>query len=189
MGSLIYSMMLSADGYAVDADGDFSWGSVDEELHRFVAELGASVGTYLYGRRMYETMVYWETADAEPDQPDFIADYAREWRERDKVVFSTTLERPRSARTTIRRSFEPAEIGEMKRDLDHDLTVDGPTLAAQALRAGLVDEIHLLVAPVIVGGGLRFFPDGLRAGLERLDQRAFGNGTVFLRYGVTDRSR
>jgi len=187
MGSLIYSMMLSADGYAVDADGDFSWGVVDEELHRFVTGIGAPVGTYLYGRRMYETMVYWETADEEPGQPAFIAAYAREWRERDKVVFSTTLDRPRSARTTIRRSFDPAEIRAMKHDLDHDLTVDGPTLASQALRAGLVDEIHLLIAPVIVGGGLRFFPDDMRAELELLDQRAFDSGTAFLRYRVRDR--
>ncbi|WP_449282240.1 dihydrofolate reductase family protein [Leucobacter sp.] len=187
MGSLIYSMLLSADGYAVDAEGDFSWGAVDEELHRFAAELGESVGTYLYGRRMYETMVYWETADAEPGQPEFIADYAREWRERDKIVFSTTLDRPRSARTTIRRAFDPDEILALKRDLDHDLTVDGPTLASQALRAGLVDEIHLLMAPVIVGGGLRFFPDGLRAELELLEQRAFGGGTAFLRYRVGGR--
>lgn len=184
MGSLIYSMMLSADGYAADENGAFGWGAEDEELHRFIDESYRSVGTYLYGRRMYDTMVIWETADQDPDQPAFVTEYARQWQSCDKIVFSTTLAEPRSDRTTIRRSFEPDEIRDLKATLGHDLSVDGPTLAAQALGADLVDEVHLVLAPVLVGGGLPFFPAGVRQNLELADERAFGNGTVFLRYLV-----
>lgn len=184
MGALIYSMMMSADGYVADENGVYGWGAGDEDLHRFVAEVGSSVGTYLYGRQMYDTMVYWETADQEPDQPAFIVDYARQWQACDKIVFSTSLAEPRSARTTIRRSFDADEIRGLKRTLDHDLTVDGPTLAAQALEADLVDELQLIISPILVGGGSPFFPAGLRRDLELLDERSFGNGTTFLRYRV-----
>lgn len=187
MGSLIYSMMVTADGYVADESGDFNWGAVDEELHAFAAEINRPVGTYLYGRRMYETMVFWETAEELPEAPEFVAEYARLWKACDKIVFSTTLEQPSSARTTIRRSFDPDEIRELKQRLDHDLTVDGPELASHALRAGLVDEVHLLIAPIVVGGGKRFFPDGLRRELEFIEQRAFGNGVVSLRYRVVNR--
>lgn len=184
MGKLIYSMIVSADGYVADAQGEFDWGVASEELHAFIADVGSGVGTYLYGRRMYDVMVYWETAGDEPGMPEGIADYARIWRACDKIVFSTTLDEPRSARTTIRRSFEPDEIGALKQRLDHDLTIDGPDLAAQALRAGLVDEIQLFVAPVVAGGGTRFFPEGLSLDLELLAERSFDNGTAFLRYRV-----
>lgn len=182
MGALIYSMMMSVDGYVADENGVYGWGAGDEELHRFVADVGSSVGTYLYGRKMYDTMVYWETADQQLDQPAFVADYARQWQAADKIVFSSTLTEPRSARTTIRPTFDAAEIRDLKRTLDHDLTVDGPTLAAQALQEDLVDELQLIISPIIVGGGLSFFPDGLRRSLELLDERRFGNGTTFLRY-------
>ncbi|QAB18384.1 deaminase [Leucobacter muris] len=186
MGALIYSMIVTADGYVADAHGAFDWGVASEELHEFVAESTRSVGTYLYGRRMYDTMVYWETAGLDEELPAGIADYARLWRSCDKIVFSTSLHEPRSARTTLRRSFDPDEIRELKLNLDHDLTIDGPMLAAQALRAGLVDEIGLFVTPVVVGGGKRFFPEGVRCELRLLEQRGFDNGTVYLRYRVAD---
>lgn len=185
MGRLIYSMGVSADGFVADADGVFAWGAVDEELHTFAGEISRSVGTYLYGRRMYEIMLFWETAEAEPEHPPFILEYARQWKACDKVVYSTTLEQPRSGRTTLRSSLDLEEIATWKAERDHDLTVDGPTLAAQLLEAGLVDEVQLLIAPVVVGGGLRFFPGGWRADLTLLDERRFANGTVYVRYRVT----
>ena len=184
MGALMYSMIVSADGYTVDDRGDFAWGTPTEELHAYVNDLTRSVGTYLYGRRMYETMVYWETADADPDQPPVVHDFARIWQAAEKIVYSSTLERPTSERTSIRRTFDPEQVRELKRTRDHDLTVDGPTLAAQALHAGLVDEISLIIAPIIVGGGTRFFPDQLRCDLTLLAARSFEGGTSVLRYAV-----
>lgn len=188
MGKLIYSMITSLDGFVEGPEGEFGWGAPDEQMHRFVDEQFASVRTYLYGRRMYETMSYWETAHTEPDQPQALIDYARSWQAADKVVFSTTLETPVSERTRIERSFEPDAIRRLKEELNHDLSVDGPNLAAQAIRAGLVDEVALIVAPVIAGGGKRFFPDGVSAELELLDSRSFSNGVVFVRYGVRSSS-
>jgi dihydrofolate reductase len=184
MGKLIYSMITSLDGYVSDAEGNFGWGAPEEESHAFVNELSRSVGTYLYGRRMYETMAYWETAHTVPDQPPFVLDYARIWQAADKIVYSTTLNDVVSERTRIERTFDPQVVRELKADSDLDLTVDGPNLAAQAMRAGLVDEYHLLVGPAVVGGGNRFFPEGVSVGLELLDTRRFGNGVVYLRYGV-----
>lgn len=189
MGRLIYSMMTSLDGYVSDADGRFDWSAPDEELHTFVNDHFRSVGTYLYGRRMYETMVYWETADAEPDQPPVVLDYARTWQAADKIVYSTTLAEPASERTRIERSFDPEAVRRLKAESDHDLSVDGPVLAAQAIRAGLVDEIQPIVTPVIVGGGHRFFPDDAHVDLELLDERRFGNGVVLLRYAASGRTR
>lgn len=184
MGRLVYSMMVSADGYTEDETGSFGWGAVDEELHSFVTARYRSVGTFLYGRRMYETMVYWETAHRDPTQSPSVHAYARQWQSCAKIVYSTSLGAPRSARTTIRRSFEPAEVRRLKAELPHDLSVDGPTLAGQALEAGLVDEVHLLVTPALAGGGRRFFPAGVRGGLELLEERRFPHGTVFLGYRV-----
>ncbi|PSK83580.1 dihydrofolate reductase [Murinocardiopsis flavida] len=184
MGKLIYSMITSLDGYVRDANGDFGWGAPEEETHAFVNEQSRSIGTYLYGRRMYETMSYWETAHKEPGQPPFILEYARVWQAADKVVYSTTLDAAVSERTRIERSFDPEAVRALKAESEHDLSVDGPVLAAQAIRAGLVDEYQLIVGPAIVGGGHRFFPDGVRVDLELLDERRFGNGVVFLRYGV-----
>lgn len=183
MGRLIYSMMTSLDGYVADAEGNFGWGvPADEKVHSFVNDLFASVGTYLYGRRMYETMVYWETAHTVPDQPDVIIDYARQWQAADKIVFSTTLEAVSSARSTLRRVFDPEYVRALKADSEHDITVDGPTLAAHAIKAGLVDDYHLIIAPVIVGGGKRFFPDDARVDLALVDERRFDNGVAYLRY-------
>ncbi|MFI6711393.1 dihydrofolate reductase family protein [Nonomuraea sp. NPDC050478] len=184
MGKLIYSMITSLDGYVSDENGDYGWGAPDEESHTFVNEHMRSIGTYLYGRRMYETMVFWETAHTLPDQPPFILECAKVWQAADKVVYSTTLEEVSSGRTRIEQAFDPERVRELKAASDRDLTVDGPNLAAQAIRAGLVDEFQLFVGPAVAGGGVPFFPAGVRADLELLDERRFGNGVIFLRYGV-----
>ena len=185
MAKLIYSMLMSLDGYTEDEDGKFGWSAPDdEEVHAHVNQLGSSLGTYLYGRKMYETMVYWETAHTVPDQPQVVLDWARQWQAAEKIVYSRTLTEPRSARTRVEREFDPAAVRRLKVDTEHDISVDGPHLAAQAIRAGLVDEIQMIVSPVVVGGGNRFFPDGVRLDLELLDERRFGSGVVFLRYAV-----
>ena len=186
MGKLIYSMITSLDGYVSDPNGDFSWGAPDEEPHEFINDLARSIGTYLYGRRMYETMVYWETAHTLPDLPPFILEYARIWQAADKIVCSTTLTEVASERTRIEQTFDPSAVRKLKAESDLDLTVDGPRLAAQAIRAGLVDEYQPFVQPVIVGGGNRFLPGDVHVDLLLLDQRRFDNGLVYLRYGVTD---
>ncbi|MDH2429170.1 dihydrofolate reductase family protein [Sphaerisporangium sp. TRM90804] len=189
MGKLIYSMITSLDGYVSDANGDFGWGAPEEESHTFMNEHMRSFGTYLYGRRMYETMVYWETAHTVPDQPPFMLECARIWQAADKVVYSTTLNEAASERTRIERAFDPDAVLKLKAEADLDISVDGPHLAAQAIRAGLVDEYQLFVGPAIVGGGNRFFPDDVRVDLELLDERRFGNGVLYLRYGVKDTAR
>jgi dihydrofolate reductase len=185
MAKLIYSMFTSLDGYTEDADGSFDWSTPDEEVHSYVNELVSSVGTYLYGRKMYETMVYWETAHTIPDQPRFVLDWARQWQAAEKIVFSRTLTEARSARTRIEREFDPDAVRRLKAHTEHDMTVDGPELAAHAIRAGLVDEFQVLVCPVIVGGGKRFFPDGVRLDLKLIEDRRFGNGVVVLRYATS----
>jgi dihydrofolate reductase len=178
-------MFTSLDGYAEDAQGDFGWGAPeDEELHTYVNELASSVGTYLYGRRMYETMVYWETAHTIPNQPTFVLDWARQWQAAEKIVYSRTLTEPRSARTRLERAFDTDVVRRLKADSDHDITIDGPQLAAVAIRAGIVDEFQIIVCPVVVGGGKRFFPDGVRLDLELVEERCFSNGVVVLRYIV-----
>ncbi len=158
MAKLIYSTIASLDGYIEDADGNFDWAKPDEEVHAFVNDLERPIGTYLYGRRMYETMVYWETAHTVADQPTVMQDFAEIWQAADKIVYSTTLETPSSARTRIERDFDPGVIRQMKASAERDITVGGPDLAAQAIRAGLVDECHLFVAPIVVGGGKRSSP-------------------------------
>jgi dihydrofolate reductase len=168
-------MITSLDGY-----------TEDEGVHSYINELASSVGTYLYGRRMYETMVFWETALTIPDQPQFIRDWARQWEAAEKIVYSRTLAKPRSARTRIEREFDPDAVRRLKADTQHDITVDGPELAAQAIRSGLVDEFQMIICPVVVGGGKRFLPDGVRMNLELVEQRRFGSGVVVLRYAVRD---
>jgi dihydrofolate reductase len=183
MAKLIYSMLTSLDGYTEDEHGGFGWGAPDdEEVHSHINELASSFGTYLYGRRMYETMVYWETAYTVPDQPPFVLDFARQWQSADKIVYSRSLAEPRSARTRIERDFNADAVRRLKADAERDMTVDGPGLAAHALRAGLVDEFQMIVCPVIVGGGKRFFPDSVRLDLELVDERRFRNGVLILRY-------
>ncbi len=182
MAKLIYSAISSLDGYVADEDGNFDWAAPDEDVHRFVNDLERPVGTYLYGRRMYEVMVYWETAHTLADQPPFIQDFAELWQAADKIVYSKTLEKVSSARTRIERRFDPEAVRQLKARTGRDLTVGGPDLAAQAIKAGLVDEFHLFLTPVVVGGGKQSLPDDVRLELELLDERRFGNGVVYLHY-------
>ena len=176
---LVYSMIASLDGYITDAEGKFDWAEPDEEVFAFVNELERGIGTYLYGRRMYETMLSWETLPLE-GQSRLMAEFAGIWRAADKVVYSTTLRAPSTARTRIESRFDPEAVTALKQS--GDVSVGGPGLAASAIRAGLVDEYHLLVTPVLVGGGTSVFPDGVRAGLDLVDQRRFASGVVYLRY-------
>ncbi len=183
MAKLIYSAITSLDGYVADEDGNFDWAAPDEEVHTFINDLERPVGTYLYGRRMYEVMVFWETGHTLADEPPpFIQDFAEIWQAADKIVYSKTLETVSSARTRIERDFDPQVVRQMKARAERDITVGGPDLAAQAIKAGLVDEWHLFLTPILVGGGKRSLPNNVRLKLELLDERRFGNGVVHLRY-------
>ncbi len=182
MAKLIYSAIASLDGYIADEEGKFDWAEPDDEVHAFINDLERSVGTYLYGRRMYETMAGWETDAALAARSELMADFAQTWQAAEKIVYSTTLERPSTRRTRIERDFDPGAVRRMKASGERDLTVGGPDLAAHAFRAGLVDECHLFVAPTIVGGGKQSLPDGLRLDLELLAERRFDRGMVYLRY-------
>ncbi len=184
MAKLIYAAIASLDGYVEDETGRFDWAAPDEEVHAFVNELERPIGTYLYGRRMYETMVFWETAATDPGESSVFADYARIWRATEKVVYSKALETTSSARTRIERAFDPEAIRRLKESATADITVGGAELAGHALAAGLVDECHLFLFPIVVGAGKRALPANVRAELELLDQRRFGNGVVHLRYRV-----
>jgi dihydrofolate reductase len=179
---LIYSAITSLDGYVADEDGKFDWAAPDEEVHSFVNDLERPVGTYLYGRRMYEVMRAWETMDTLADQPAVIRDYAEIWQAADKIVYSRTLETVSSARTRIERDFDPEAVLQLKAQAGRDITVGGPDLAAQAIKARLIDEYHLFVTPVVVGGGKQSLPDNVRLTLELLDERRFRNGVVHLHY-------
>jgi dihydrofolate reductase len=182
MARLIYSAIASADGYIEDATGNFDWAAPSEELLCFVNDLERPVGTYLYGRRMYETMLYWETADTVPGQPSSIREFTGIWQAAEKIVFSTTLQSVSTARTRIERNFDPGMIRQLKSATQHDITVGGAGLAGQAIKAGLVDELQLFLVPTVVGGGKRALPDGARSDLELLDTRRFASGAVYLRY-------
>jgi dihydrofolate reductase len=183
MAKLIYSAITSLDGYVADPEGKFDWSAPDEEVHAVVNDLERTVGIYLYGRRMYEVMTAWETLPL-AGQPPYMRDYAEIWRAADKIVYSRTLEAAATTRTRIERDFDPGAVRELKASAGADLSVGGPHLAAQALEAGLVDECHLFLSPVVVGGGNQAFPDGLHLELELLDERRFGNGVVHLHYRV-----
>jgi dihydrofolate reductase len=183
MAKLIYSAITSLDGYVADEEGKFDWGEPDEEVHAFVNDLERPVGTYLYGRRMYEVMAAWETIPL-ADEPPFIRDFAEIWQAAEKIVYSKTLDTVSTPRTRIEREFDPAEVRQMKATKGRDLIVGGPDLAAQAITAGLVDEWHLILAPIVVGGGNQSLPDGVRLDLELLDERRFPNGMVYLSYGI-----
>jgi dihydrofolate reductase len=182
MGKLIYSAIASADGYTEDAAGSFDWAAPDEELLRFVNDLERPVGTYLYGRRMYQTMLYWETAHTVPGQPSSVREFTGIWQAAEKIVFSTTLESVSTARTRIERNFDPGMARQLKSATGHDMTAGGADLAGQAIKAGLVDELRLFLVPVVVGGGKRALPDGVRSDLELLHTRRFASGAVYLRY-------
>jgi dihydrofolate reductase len=179
MAKLIYSAIASLDGYVADADGRFDWAVPDEEVHAFVNDRERPVGTYLYGRRMYETMVAWETMD---DPAPLMRDYAAIWRAADKVVYSRTLGAVGSERTRLEREFDPEAVRALKARGERDLSIGGPGIAAVALRAGLVDEIHLYLNPIVIGAGNPALPDGVRLPLELVDERRFGNGVVYVQY-------
>ena len=181
MAELIYSALASLDGYVADEDGKFDWAEPDEEVHAFVNDLSRRVGTFLLGRRMYEVLSAWETIDL-TGEPSAMRDFAEIWRAADKIVYSRTLETAATARTRLERDFEPDAVRGLKASAERDLSVAGPELAAHAFRAGLVDECHLFLLPILVGGGTRSLPDGFRLELELVDERRFGNGTVYLRY-------
>ena len=182
MAKLVYSAIASLDGYVADEHGNFDWAAPDEEVHSFLNDLERPVGTYLYGRRMYESMVAWETMHTVPDQPPVVRDFAEIWQAADKIVYSKTLEAVSSARTRIERDFEPEAVRQLKATASRDITVGGPDLAVQAIKAGLIDEYHLFLAPVVVGGGKQSLSDGVRLKLELLSERRFGNGVVHLHY-------
>jgi dihydrofolate reductase len=184
MAKLIYSMITSLDGYVADENGNFDWAVPDEAVHTFINELERPVGAYLYGRRMYEVMACWETADTVAGLPLFIRDFARIWKAADKIVYSRTLETVSSARTRIEREFDPEAVRLMKAQVARNISVGGPNLAARAIKAGLVDEYHLFVAPIVVGGGNRFLPDNICLRLELLGERRFDSGMVYLHYGI-----
>jgi dihydrofolate reductase len=183
VGRLLYAAISSLDGYVADREGQFDWSAPDEQVHAAVNDLMRPVSTHLYGRRMYDVLVAWETMEVD-EEPPAIQDYASLWRAADKVVYSRTLTAPRSARTRIERDFRPAEVADLKGSVESDLVIGGPELAAQALRDGLVDDVHLFMSPVVVGDGTRALPDDVRLDLELQSERAFDNGVVHLHYGV-----
>ena len=184
MAKLIYSAISSLDGYIEDQEGRFDWSEPDQEVHEFINDLERSAGTYLYGRRMYETMAVWETDPALAAESLRMRDFAQMWQAADKVVYSRTLESVPTARTRIDRDFDAAAVQQLKASAARDILVGGPELAAHAFKAGLVDECDLFVTPIIVGGGKPSLPDGVRLQLELVDERRFGNGTVYLHYST-----
>jgi dihydrofolate reductase len=185
LAKLIYSVIASLDGYIEDPEGKFGWAEPDEEVHAFVNDLERSMGTYLYGRRMYETMAVWETDPTLAEHSEVSEDYAEVWQAADKIVYSKSLEdEAPTRRTRIERDFDPESVRRMKASADRDLSIGGADLAADALRAGLVDESRLFFVPVIVGGGKQALPDGVRLPLDLLEERRFASGFVYLRYRV-----
>jgi dihydrofolate reductase len=182
VGKLIYSAITSLDGYVADATGNFDWAAPDEQMHAFVNDLERPIGTYLYGRRMYEVMAYWETAPTAGDEPACEREFAAIWQAADKVVYSKSLESVSTERTRLEQDFDPDSIRTMKEGAERDLTVGGPHLAAQAIKAGLVDELQLFVTPIVVGGGSPWLPDDVRVNLDLIDERRFASGVAHLRY-------
>lgn len=184
MAKLIYAANLSLDGYMEDERGNIDWTISDDETYAFWTDFQRSIGTYLYGRRMYETMVYWETASTSGDQPEVKREFAQIWRAAEKIVYSRTLQAVSSARTRIEREFDPDAIRRLKESSGADITIGGPELAGRAMSEGLVDECHLLLNPIVLGGGKRALQDNLRMRLELLGERRFRSGVVHLHYRV-----
>jgi dihydrofolate reductase len=184
MANLIYMAIASLDGYTADESGTFDWAAPDEEVHALVNDLTRPIGTYLYGRRMYATMRGWDSADLLTDDSPAMRDFARIWQSADKIVYSRTLDSVTTGRTRLDSSFDPDAIRGLKATATRDLAVGGPDLASHAIKAGLVDEYQLFATPILVGGGTPVFPDKIRVTLDLLEERRFGNGTVFLRYRV-----
>jgi dihydrofolate reductase len=179
MTDLVYTANVSVDGFTEDTDGRVDWYPPDEEVFSFIRELERPAGTYLYGRRMYESMLYWESAD--PDEA-YVREFAEMWRDADKVVYSRTLESVSSARTRLEHDFDPDAVRHLKADAGRRITIGGANLAGQAFAAGLVDELRLLTAPVVLGGGKPWFPKGVSLPLRLLETRRFASGVVYLRY-------
>ena len=186
MGKLIFGMVTSLDGYVADAAGDFGWAEPDDELHQHFNDTERTIGTFLYGRRMYETMSYWADPPGIDDEPAVMREYAQIWQAADKIVYSSTLPAASTPRTRLKRAFDADAVRALKASSPRDITIGGPALAASALRAGLVDECHVYLAPVSVGGGTRFFPGDLRLSLELISEREFAQGVVMLRYRVAN---
>jgi dihydrofolate reductase len=184
MAHLIYSAIASLDGYIEDMDGKFDWAAPDEEVHWFINNLERTAGTYLFGRRMYETMMVWETDPSLAADSPLMRDFAETWQAADKIVYSKTLETASTRRTRIERDFDPEAIRQMKDAVEHDIFIGGPGLAAHAFRSGLIDECQLFLTPIIVGSGKKMLPNNIRLELELLEERRFGNGVVFLRYQI-----
>ncbi len=184
MAKLIYSAIASLDGYVANEDGNFDWAVPDEEVHAFINDLDRPLGTYLYGRRMYETMAGWETDPTLAEQSPLMRDFAQIWQAADKIVYSGTLEEVRTARTRIERDLDPEAVRRMKASAERDMIVGGPNLASQAFRYGLIDKCHLFVAPIMVGGGKRSLPDDVRVRLELLGERRFESGMIYLHYRI-----
>ena len=184
MAELIYTAIASLDGYIEDQDGKFDWAEPEDEVHAFINELERPLGTYLYGRRMYETMAGWESDATLAAQSELMREFARSWQAADKIVYSRSLEEPVTRRTRIEREFDPESVQRLKASTERDLAVGGPNLATEAFKAGLVDVLHLFIAPIIVGGGKRWLPVDLRLDLELLDERRFRSGMVQLHYRV-----
>lgn len=182
MGDLVYAGIGSLDGYVADPEGDFGWSAPDEEVHAYLNERDRSVAAELYGRRLYEVMKVWETYGTAPDASDVERDYGEQWRGRPKQVFSTTLSSVGTSRTTLHREFDPAQIRRFVDETDGDVSIGGPGLAAQALRAGIVDRLEYYANPVIIGGGTPWLPSGLRLGLRLVEHHRFANGVVHLAY-------
>jgi dihydrofolate reductase len=182
VAKLVYSVITSIDGYVADDNGNIDWGAPDQEVFEFINALERNVGTVLYGRRMYETMVYWETFKVSEDIPGYLRDFAETWRAQDKIVYSTTLQHPSSAKTRIERAFVPDEVQRLKQRSEHDLSIGGAHLASQMIEAGLVDDMHLFVAPLTVGGGTPAHPGESRTNYALEDVRRFESGVVHLHY-------
>ncbi len=184
MARLIYAVNMSLDGYATDADGSLDWGVPSEEVHQFWNDVDAQIVTHLYGRRLYETMRVWQSFPDDDSVPAVMRDYGRVWRNSDKVVYSSTLAGVETPRTRLERRFDPDAVRALVAASETDVSVGGSTLAASALRAGLVDEIIAVVVPHLTGGGLRAWPDGFSSRLEPVAQRIFANGSVMNRFRV-----
>ncbi len=184
MAKLNYLMNTSLDGYVEDEQGSLGWAGENKEVNTYISELSSPVGTFLYGRKMYDAMAYWEKEYADHNHSHYMLDWARLWQSADKIVYSSTLAEPRTARTRIERTFDPDAVRRLKAESRRELTVNGPELAAHAIKAGLVDEIQMLVWSVVIGGGKPFFPPGVRLDLERLETRPFRNGVIAVRYAV-----
>ena len=184
MARLLYMAITSLDGYVADEKGSYDWAMPDDEVFGFVNDFERPVGTYLYGRRLYQEMTGWETAHANAGQSSLMLDFARIWQAADKIVYSRSLETVSTARTRIERNFDPESVRQMKALAARDLTVGGAALAAEAIKAGLVDECHLIITPVVVGGGKKSLPGDVRLQLQLLDERRFSSGVVHLRYRI-----